>query len=79
MFCVEGVWESRVLFGDLDVIESLSQFEAVHRSRAAAEARCLDTKALQKADIEIGERVVLLLVEGEVSGVFESSASEQDG
>ena len=47
-------------------------------ARAAAEAIRLDAHLVQHADEEVGQRLVVLAVEGDVTGVAEAAAGEQD-
>ena len=52
-------------------------FQSAERTVAGGEAVGLDAEALEDADEEIRQRIVLILVEGEVLAVFESTACEQ--
>ena len=57
----------------------LHRFQSLHRSRAAGELVGLDPLTLEHRDEEVGQRVIVLLVEGEVLAVFPASAGEEDG
>ena len=55
-----------------------SRLHARHRPRAARELVRLDAHALQHGDEEIRQRLVVLLVEGEMLAVLEAAAGEDE-
>ena len=58
---------------------SSCHFQSAHGCGAAGEAAGFDAEALQEGDVEVGQRIVLFRVKGEVLAVLETSASEQRG
>lgn len=57
----------------------LNQIKAGHGAFAGGEVLGFDSLAVEEAHEEVWERVVFLLVEGEVLAVTEAAAGEEDG
>src|SRR4051794_98051 len=58
---------------------NLHHLQPTHGSPAGGKLVRLDSQALEHGDEEVGERVIVLLVEGEVLAVPEAAAGQEHG
>ena len=76
LLCVSG-WRDNPL--GKPRLKLLCQLQSPHGACRAGEFVGFEAHSLEHADEEVGEGVVAFGIEGEVAGVFEAAAGEEDG